>query len=793
MVDSQPKSLWVEYTHQDGRKYYYHPTARQTVWQKPDELKTPKELALETSPWKEYTTPEGKKYYHNASTKETVWTVPEDYKILLDELAEEAKAKGSTTLATSASPLSIQIPVKPQTPTSSSMVSTPSPLRHQATLPGGGQLSPVPNNPPQHQISHPPQQQGQQAPLVGMRDHSGPESLRATGPPSFAPPHLSSRPPFSHPHGPRPPRFQQSFVSPEAGGRGRERNPNETPEFSTKEEAEEAFKNLLKETGVTSTWTWEQTMRAVVTNPMYRVLKTTAERKTAFQEYVDERRIQEKQEEKALQEKQKQDFMDLLKSSDKVSHASRYTTVSRLFADEPAFKAFEDDQLRFQIFDGFVSDLIRQEKEEARQKRKAGMAAMLALLQIMDEITLTTRWAEAKQLLTAKKEFMESTTIQGLSKVDQLTVFEDHIKHSEDKYDQKRVRDRMLRKRADRKRREAFKELLAELRKAGRMNAKTCWTQIHPLIKQDPRYLDILGQSGSSPMELFWDLIEDLDERLYQDRKMIQDVLRNVDYEIHPETKFEDFKETLSKESRAASLPTEDLQLIFEQLVGKAIHHAKEEKRRQEKLARKKAESFRFMLKSLTPAVTVESTWDEVRSRAESTPEHISLETEEKRKEVFDRYIERLKERLVENHNSDDEDGSILEDDADYHGKRSSSDRKRLGTSSGHSKHYHASSGSSSSHHHGGHHSNGDHHRKDTLGTREPSSTESSKSSRANGKHDRSDIAGGDSANEGDPDRKAKKVKAVDGDDTLTETSSKKDTTLVGTEEGEVIETEVLQ
>lgn len=60
-------------------------------------------------------------------------------------------------------------------------------------------------------------------------------------------------------------------------------------------------------------------------------------------------------------------------------------------------------------------------------------------------------------------------------------------------------------------------------------------------------------------------------------------------------------------------------------------------------MARKKAESFRFMLKNLTPAVTVESTWEDVKVRAASTPEYHALESDEKRKEIFDRYIERLK------------------------------------------------------------------------------------------------------------------------------------------------------
>lgn len=268
-------------------------------------------------------------------------------------------------------------------------------------------------------------------------------------------------------------------------------------------------------------------MRAVVTNPLYRALKTTAERKTAFQEYVDERRIQEKEDEKARQKKLRHDLQELLANSDKVTHTSRYTTVSRLFAEEPAFKAIEDDRLRYSIFDSHLSELIRKEKDEARLKRKTGMTAFLSLLQSLKDITFMTRWAEAKDLLQENAEY-KTDSIQVLGKIDQLSVYEDHIKHLEKEYDAHRSRDRTLRKRAERKRREAFKELLAELRSKGQLNAKTCWMQIHPLIKDDSRYQTVLGQPGSTPMELFWDLIEDLDERLYQDRKLVQDVLKVI-------------------------------------------------------------------------------------------------------------------------------------------------------------------------------------------------------------------------------------------------------------------------
>jgi len=229
-------------------------------------------------------------------------------------------------------------------------------------------------------------------------------------------------------------------------------------------------------------------MRAVVTNAMYRALKTTAERKTAFQEYVEERRVQEKQEERARQQKLRQDFIALLESSDKVTHTSRYTTISRLFAEEPAFKAITEDRTRYSIFDHHVGELIRKDKEETRLKRKAGMAGLLTVFQSMPEITFTTRWSQARDMMLQNKGFLESEAVNSLNKMDQLSVFEDHTKNLEGEYDHKRNRERVLRKRSERKRREAFKELLSELRSKGNLNAKTLWMQIHPLVKDDPRY-----------------------------------------------------------------------------------------------------------------------------------------------------------------------------------------------------------------------------------------------------------------------------------------------------------------
>ena len=53
--------------------------------------------------------------------------------------------------------------------------------------------------------------------------------------------------------------------------------------FATVEEGEKAFVHLLRKAGVDANWTWDQTMRAIITDPLYKALNTLAEKKAAWQ------------------------------------------------------------------------------------------------------------------------------------------------------------------------------------------------------------------------------------------------------------------------------------------------------------------------------------------------------------------------------------------------------------------------------------------------------------------------------------------------------------------------------
>ena len=78
----------MEYKNAQGRVYWYHPGERKSVWDKPNELKSARERAMDTTPWREYKSGD-RSYYVNKETKESTWKIPADLQAFLDTIPDE--------------------------------------------------------------------------------------------------------------------------------------------------------------------------------------------------------------------------------------------------------------------------------------------------------------------------------------------------------------------------------------------------------------------------------------------------------------------------------------------------------------------------------------------------------------------------------------------------------------------------------------------------------------------------------------------------------------------------------
>lgn len=296
------------------------------------------------------------------------------------------------------------------------------------------------------------------------------------------------------------------------------------PDYSTFEEAEAAFMKLLRRSGVKPDWTWEQAMRTIIKDPQYRALKDPKDRKAAFEKFVVEVRLEEKDRAKERLAKLKTDFTTMLKSHPEVKYYTRWKTAKPIIEGETIFRSTDDDNERRQLFEDYIVELRNQHAEQEANKRKS---AIEELAHILKDLNLEpyTRWSEAQGIIQESERIKGDEKFEALTKSDMLTAFENHIKSLERTFNDVRQQQKSQEARKFRQNRDRFIDLLSELRSAGKIKAGSKWSEVYPSFESDERYQNILGQPGSTPLDLFWDIVEEAERALRSVRNDVLDVL----------------------------------------------------------------------------------------------------------------------------------------------------------------------------------------------------------------------------------------------------------------------------
>lgn len=299
---------------------------------------------------------------------------------------------------------------------------------------------------------------------------------------------------------------------------------NADPEYSTFEDAEAAFLKLLRRSNIQADWTWEQAMRSIIKDPQYRALKDPKDRKAAFEKYVQEVRVQEKDRAKERIAKLRAGFGTMLRSHPEIKHYTRWKTARPTLEGETIFRSTSDDNERRQLFEDYIVELKRAHIEQEATTRKAAMDELVEILKSLN-LEAYTRWSEAQSVITSNERFQNDSKFKTLSKSDVLTAFENHVKSLERTMNDVKQQQKNRKARRERQNRDNFIALMNEIRAAGKVKAGSKWSQIHPSIENDERYLAMLGQSGSTPLDLFWDTVEEEERALRSTRNDVLDVL----------------------------------------------------------------------------------------------------------------------------------------------------------------------------------------------------------------------------------------------------------------------------
>lgn len=688
-------SEWTEHRNAaDGRKYWYHSSTKQSVWevspgwkillhshalpallphahavpslllrpfpQKPQELKTPTELALADLGWKQYES-NGRPYYVNDTTKETTWEIPADVKSELSPLLNSPAGRhsGVPTLRGSGSGRRhVTARVEEAAAAiaasrASAAPSSPAPFRDATPGPGAASGG-VPNRP---STNTPLATNGSPIPTGPAADRNTPTepaAMQVAGPGSFVPGQGPTN--LAHPAQHAPPQRPTPRIV--------------DLNFKTKEDAEEAFYDVLRRHNVTPQWTWEQVLRETVTDPYFRSLRTLGERKAAFEKYIEELKRKEREIKEKSMEKNRPAWRTALGRLSEGDYGmkswwswERASREIRTRMNDVWLMAKNDDE-RESLWREYMEELKTKEEIRQAEVRQYNIEKLAVILKNLD-LDPSVRFQDGLRIVRDTKEWKDDPELQIIEPLDFLIVFEESIKRAEQEYAAQKQREKIEKQRLVRKTRQAYIDLLEELRAQGRIKSGTKWKEIYPLISKEERFQDVLCNPGSTPLELFWDIVDDLDQKIEEDSRIIENAMqeRGFEFKYKPGeyTTFEELDSKIGDHLRVKNMKIEDRKAVYKGLIERHEQLLREEKRRMERRLRHQIEDLRYGLRKVEPPIGVETTYEDALPKFKDLPEYIDLKDEDARRSAFDKYIQRQREKIAEKEKEREREAKLKE------------------------------------------------------------------------------------------------------------------------------------
>ncbi|ODV97559.1 hypothetical protein PACTADRAFT_47456 [Pachysolen tannophilus NRRL Y-2460] len=514
---------WEAVVDDEGRTYYYNSQTQESTWDKPYELLTNLEKALLESPWKEFTSEDGEKYYYNEISQESRWEVPEEVVNKVNEL------EGN----------------------------------------GGGSLT-----------------AGSEAGLAGLAGFAGSTAaVGLEGAAGFAGAKTAATAAASG-SGSRS-GFLAGEVAPLSNDNDVDveelvsKYPNTSPIGNAKskqivtQKVLDSYKNsfieMLQESNVDAQWSFNKVMQVFIRDPRYWAIPDPLTRKELFESYLMNQTELAFKKDMNSKEMFRKNFIKVLQNYD-IKYYTRWKTCSKKIIDEPIYSV-ASEKLKIEIFNEYVKILqIEHEKEQLALKKQA-LEELQDYLKNSLKISINSNWDELIEKIKNDKRFKENSHFRVLNKLDVLTIYESIILELEEEFNTNLKKIRHKNYRNDRKARDSFKHKLLDLQI--KVTPNTTWLEFQNKLHDTQEFSNLIGRSGSSPIDYFWDLLDESMQILRVKKDLIYQLLIDLNLKtqiIEPSFNFDDFKQLISDNStkfndiNITTNDNEELLFVFEML-----------------------------------------------------------------------------------------------------------------------------------------------------------------------------------------------------------------------------------
>ncbi|XP_056358275.1 transcription elongation regulator 1 isoform X5 [Oenanthe melanoleuca] len=343
------------------------------------------------------------------------------------------------------------------------------------------------------------------------------------------------------------------------------------------------FKDMLLERGVSAFSTWEKELHKIVFDPRY-LLLNPKERKQVFDQYVKTRAEEERKEKKNKIMQAKEDFKKMMEEA-KINPRTTFSEFAAKHAKDSRFKAIEKMKDREALFNEFISAARKKEKEDSKtrgEKIKMDFFELLA----NHHLDSQSRWSKVKDKVETDPRYK---AVDSSSQREDL--FKQYIEKIAKNLDSEKEKELERQARIE----ASLREREREVQKARSEQTK----EIDREREQHKR-----------------------EEAIQNFKALLSDMVRSSD------VSWSDTRRTLRKDHRWESgslLEREEKEKLFNEHI--------------EALTKKKREHFRQLLDE-TSAITLTSTWKEVKKIIKEDPRCIKFSSSDRKKQrEFEEYI----------------------------------------------------------------------------------------------------------------------------------------------------------
>lgn len=327
---------------------------------------------------------------------------------------------------------------------------------------------------------------------------------------------------------------------------------DEDKQVDTPVSDDELFYSLLKDLNVDQTWTLNRFISVAIEDRRYFSIEEPALRRAKFEEYINEKTLEdfEKADKKLYQKK----FVELCEKLG-AEYYSQWETVGKAMKGNEVY-GFIPEKYRKQFFNDYIADLRKQHETEAKETQTKELQEYLS-----KNVTVATKFKVIFNDL--------ENQFPNLSKRYLLEQFEKAVESAYENFLEDYNNNADLNYTFDRKTRDSFKTLLETVDKSSQMR----WADFLNQVKTKPEFIDLCGHHGSTPIEFFWDIIDQQNIQLRELKESVKEELSRQNV-IIGDTSLEEFHD-LAKD--IVSSQTE-LDIIYEQLKKDTTHGQKRHK-----------------------------------------------------------------------------------------------------------------------------------------------------------------------------------------------------------------------